>query len=548
MKDPFTRQQLKPEQVIANRDKQRELEDYMDKKLKEMIGQLKPSLLDTDTAVRIHTLIRVTLERSDITPCLNAQRQIIDILHGSSLSELQQFIVGCQPPQKALLIKLTQRRADPTLAALLNISPSPAELVATAHLSCAQTSQSPIKEVSRHSGKSAVKSLGLWVGLLDFSVTDADLKSHFSAFEDSIVSVNVIRERGKSKFGFVNFSSSTDREKACRELQGSKLKGRAIKLSIKEKSTSKKTLAEPPPPSSSEFEVTSEEASPLAATTVSDKSLTFGVKMSNIHSQTRDTELLQLSSAYGRPLSVNFIAKEGYGYVNYATLGEAQAAAEGLNGCDLHGRMIRAKLQERKDGKQSDTRPAGLPALRASTLPHMAPKCTAEVSTSPSKSDSTGGHSPTKTYGVKVTNLSSMTTKEHLVTLACPHGRVASIFVKTGYAYINFLDEEDAGNAASALDGLQFAGSAIRAQVQGSQSRKVLAPIGPSLSSPALIGPSMSSLTQLNTYPSAVASHMNMYPAVQSLAHGSVMPVPHQTFSHSPMAVPLTGPFASNPQ
>lgn len=73
----------------------------------------------------------------------------------------------------------------------------------------------------------------LFVGSLSWDTTDDSLKAHFGA-AGTVVSARVITERdsGRSKgFGFVEMSSDEEAAKAVKELDGSELDGRPIRVS-----------------------------------------------------------------------------------------------------------------------------------------------------------------------------------------------------------------------------------------------------------------------------------------------------------------------------
>lgn len=70
----------------------------------------------------------------------------------------------------------------------------------------------------------------LFVGGLEWGVTDEDLQQLFSQFGD-IEEAVVIKDKfsGKSKgFGFVTFTNDDDADKAVKEMDGSEFKGRKI--------------------------------------------------------------------------------------------------------------------------------------------------------------------------------------------------------------------------------------------------------------------------------------------------------------------------------
>lgn len=74
----------------------------------------------------------------------------------------------------------------------------------------------------------------LYVGGLPYSVTDEKLSEIFSKFGE-IVSAKVIVDKftGRSKgFGFVEFGSEKEAQKAIKEMDGSELEGRKIIVNV----------------------------------------------------------------------------------------------------------------------------------------------------------------------------------------------------------------------------------------------------------------------------------------------------------------------------
>ena len=74
--------------------------------------------------------------------------------------------------------------------------------------------------------------MNMYVGNLAFSVSEEDLKEAFSPFGE-IESIKVIKDKysGQSSgFGFVEMPSNADADKAIKALNGSEMKGRAIKV------------------------------------------------------------------------------------------------------------------------------------------------------------------------------------------------------------------------------------------------------------------------------------------------------------------------------
>lgn len=74
--------------------------------------------------------------------------------------------------------------------------------------------------------------MNMYVGNLSFSVSEDDLKEVFSEFGE-IKSIKIIKDRysGQSKgFGFVDMPSNSEADKAIKALNGSQMKGQAIKV------------------------------------------------------------------------------------------------------------------------------------------------------------------------------------------------------------------------------------------------------------------------------------------------------------------------------
>jgi RNA recognition motif-containing protein len=74
--------------------------------------------------------------------------------------------------------------------------------------------------------------MNIYVGNLSYQATEDDLKAAFGRFGE-VTSVSIIRDKfsGQSKgFGFVEMSVRADGEKAIKELDGTPLKGREIKV------------------------------------------------------------------------------------------------------------------------------------------------------------------------------------------------------------------------------------------------------------------------------------------------------------------------------
>jgi cold-inducible RNA-binding protein len=70
------------------------------------------------------------------------------------------------------------------------------------------------------------------VGRLSFDTAAADLKAAFSRF-GTIVDAAIITDRGTGRsrgFGFVTFENPADAEEAVKQMNGTELDGRALKV------------------------------------------------------------------------------------------------------------------------------------------------------------------------------------------------------------------------------------------------------------------------------------------------------------------------------
>jgi len=75
--------------------------------------------------------------------------------------------------------------------------------------------------------------MNMYIGNLNYSVTEDDLKALFSEYGE-VASVNIVTDRysRQSKgFGFVEMPSNSEADKAIKALNGTELQGRNIKVS-----------------------------------------------------------------------------------------------------------------------------------------------------------------------------------------------------------------------------------------------------------------------------------------------------------------------------
>ena len=81
------------------------------------------------------------------------------------------------------------------------------------------------------------------------------------------------------------------------------------------------------------------------------------VYVGNLSKQVTDTQLNDLATPYGKLISANVATErssgesKGFGFVEFATDGEAQAAIAGLNGREVNGQAL--KVNESKPRKDA---------------------------------------------------------------------------------------------------------------------------------------------------------------------------------------------------
>lgn len=76
--------------------------------------------------------------------------------------------------------------------------------------------------------------MNIYVGNLDYNVTEDDLQKSFEAF-GQVESVKIIKDKytdSSKGFGFVEMVSEEEGQKAIDDLNGKDLKGRALKVNV----------------------------------------------------------------------------------------------------------------------------------------------------------------------------------------------------------------------------------------------------------------------------------------------------------------------------
>ncbi|EGV63083.1 hypothetical protein CANTEDRAFT_106956, partial [Yamadazyma tenuis ATCC 10573] len=184
----------------------------------------------------------------------------------------------------------------------------------------------------------------LFVGRLSWNIDDDWLKREFEP-SGGVISARVIMERatGKSRgYGYVDFESKADAEKALQDFQGKEIDGRPINLDL---STSK-----PQTPAKNDRAKKFGDVVSAPSDTLFIGNLSFNA--------TRD-KLFEAFGQYGEVISCRIPTHpdtqqpKGFGYVQYGSIEEAKAALEALNGEYIEGRPCRLDYSTPRDPASS---------------------------------------------------------------------------------------------------------------------------------------------------------------------------------------------------
>ncbi|CUM51694.1 uncharacterized protein AC631_03627 [Debaryomyces fabryi] len=185
----------------------------------------------------------------------------------------------------------------------------------------------------------------LFVGRLSWSIDDEWLRREFEPV-GGVISARVIMERstGKSRgYGYVDFDSKSAAEKALQEYQGKELDGRPINLDL---STGKPHASNPKTDRAKQYgDVPSAPSDTLFV-----GNLSFNAE--------RDS-LFNTFGEYGTVVSCRIPTHpdtqqpKGFGYVQFASVDEAKAALEALNGEYIDGRACRLDFSTPRDNSNA---------------------------------------------------------------------------------------------------------------------------------------------------------------------------------------------------
>ncbi|ESQ46271.1 hypothetical protein EUTSA_v10000075mg [Eutrema salsugineum] len=243
----------------------------------------------------------------------------------------------------------------------------------------------------------------LYVGDLDFTVTDSQLYDYFTDV-CQVVSVRVCRDAATNTslgYGYVNYSNSEDAEKALNKLNYTTLNGKMIRITYSSRDSSAR------------------------------RSGIGNLFVKNLDKSVDNKTLHETFSVCGSIVSCKVATdhmgqSKGYGFVQFESEDSAKNAIEKLNGKMLNDKQIFVGPFLRKEERES-----------------AADKM--------------------KFTNVYVKNLSETTTDDELKTTFGQYGNISSaVVMRDGdgrsrcFGFVNFENAEDAARAVEALNGKKF--------------------------------------------------------------------------------------------
>ncbi|KAL2498238.1 Polyadenylate-binding protein 2 [Abeliophyllum distichum] len=252
-------------------------------------------------------------------------------------------------------------------------------------------------------GTSQFMSTSLYVGDLDFNVTDSQLYDLFNQV-GQVVSVRVCRDLGTRRslgYGYVNYSSPQDAARAIEVLNFTPLNNKLIRIMYSHRDPSIR------------------------------KSGTANIFIKNLDKSIDHKALHDTFSSFGNILSCKIATdpngqSKGYGFVQFDNEESAQTAIDKLNGMLMNDKQVYVGHFLRKQERESVL-------------------------------------NKTKFNNVYVKNLAELTTDDDLKKVFGEHGTITSAVVmrdadgkSKGFGFVNFENADDAAKAVQALDGKKF--------------------------------------------------------------------------------------------
>lgn len=274
--------------------------------------------------------------------------------------------------------------------------------------------EAPEAKKQKVEGSEPTTPFNLFIGNLNPNKSVTELKVAISElFAKNDLAVVDVRTGTNRKFGYVDFESAEDLEKAL-ELTGLKVFGNEIKLEKPKGRDSKKVRA---------------------ARTLLAKNLSFNITEEELKEVFEDAMEIRLVSQDGK--------SKGIAYIEFKSEADAEKNLEEKQGAEIDGRSVSLYYTGEKGQRQERT----------------------------GKNSTWGGESKT----LVLSNLSYSATKETLEEVfekatfikvpQNPQGK------PKGYAFIEFASFEDAKEALNSCNKMEIEGRTIRLELQGSNAR-----------------------------------------------------------------------------
>lgn len=188
------------------------------------------------------------------------------------------------------------------------------------------------------------KFTNIYVNNLEASLSDDELKSLFTEYGNIKSAVIMRDEAGKSKgFGFINFDTPEEAEKAVQAMNGKDLKGKALYVGRAQKKTERESELR------NKFEQLKMEHM--------QKYQGVNLYIKNLDDETDDDKLRAIFSVFG-PITSARVMKDkgvskGFGFVCFSTPEEATRAVTEMNGKIIGSKPLYVALAQRKEVRKA---------------------------------------------------------------------------------------------------------------------------------------------------------------------------------------------------
>jgi polyadenylate-binding protein len=255
----------------------------------------------------------------------------------------------------------------------------------------------------------------IFIKNLDKDIDNKELYDTFSAFGKILSCKIELNEENKSKgYGYIQFSTSEEAEKAVQSVNGMKLKGNKVFVA----------------PFVSKRE--------RIQSNISKKFTNIFVK--NLPESLDDEKFKEIFGKYGKIQSAVIMKDEqkkskGFGFINYETPEEAQSAVENLNNTEIEGKTIYVGRAQKKYEREMELKQQ-FEQLKKEKM--------------------------AKYQGVNlyIKNLEDDITDDTLRSLFSPFGNITSAKIMTdskgnskGFGFVCFTSPEEATKAATEMNG-----------------------------------------------------------------------------------------------